>query len=183
MMTSPIAPTARELLESLKARDVHLRANGDRLQLDAPQGAFTDSDRVNVALLKPQLLALLTSQPPAHRWNHTTAPDLHTLSQLVTTSQRSQFISPQRELLVAWKSLSEFCGISLTSRHIGMLPTWLHGREHLPEDELLETYISGLLPDDGSGLVWRDPHPLFDEAPAAATARAQSTAMPKAVMP
>ena len=50
------------LYHDLKARDVLLRADGDKLRVDAPAGELTDQDRKALVQFKSQLLKFLSRQ-------------------------------------------------------------------------------------------------------------------------
>jgi len=50
---------ARALLDELRALDVKLTADGDRLHVDAPTGSITDQMRMSLIENKPRLLKLL----------------------------------------------------------------------------------------------------------------------------
>jgi hypothetical protein len=50
---------ARALLEDLRSQDVRLKADGERLVVDAPAGTITDEIRITLAENKPKLLKLL----------------------------------------------------------------------------------------------------------------------------
>ena len=56
--------TARELLTELKQKGVDIKANGDRLVIDAPKGAITPELRTSLAQHKSDLLALLNAPAP-----------------------------------------------------------------------------------------------------------------------
>lgn len=51
--------SSRALLEELRERDVHLKADGLSLQVDAPKGILTDEDRSELVDNKQQILKLL----------------------------------------------------------------------------------------------------------------------------
>src|SRR5690242_15785082 len=48
--------TIPDLVKSLRSRGVTLRAEGDRLRVDAPAGVLTPADRETLAVRKPELL-------------------------------------------------------------------------------------------------------------------------------
>src|SRR2546423_3247074 len=56
--------TARELLTELKQKGVDIKANGDRLVIDAPKGAITPELRTSLAEHKSQLLTILRAPSP-----------------------------------------------------------------------------------------------------------------------
>lgn len=51
--------TARELLENLRNKNVHLEVSDERLIVDAPAGVITDVLRATLAERKPKLIKLL----------------------------------------------------------------------------------------------------------------------------
>ena len=57
--------TATDLLRDLKARDVVLTANGDRLRVNAPRGELVADDWERLRRHKLDLLAALAPAPPA----------------------------------------------------------------------------------------------------------------------
>ena len=52
--------TPLELLELARAKDIRLEVHGDRLTLDAPEGAVTPELRAELRANKPALIALLS---------------------------------------------------------------------------------------------------------------------------
>ena len=51
-----------ELLAELRARDIRLWCEGDKLRYDAPEGAFSDELRAAVVRHKPELVRLLARE-------------------------------------------------------------------------------------------------------------------------
>lgn len=51
--------TTREFLEMLKASDISIRVEGDRLRFDAPQGVLTEVIKEELSRRKPEILAFL----------------------------------------------------------------------------------------------------------------------------
>ena len=65
---SGVAPAgAAELVASLRARGVALRAQGEALVVDAPADALTATDRERIRAEKPAILALLAQEGAAPR--------------------------------------------------------------------------------------------------------------------
>src|SRR2546423_2736083 len=56
--------TARELLTELKQKGVDIKANGDRLVIDAPKGAITPELRTSLTEHKSELLTILRAPSP-----------------------------------------------------------------------------------------------------------------------
>lgn len=52
--------SARALLEELRSRDVRLKADGERLRVDAPAGAITEEFRSALAKNKTAIVKLLS---------------------------------------------------------------------------------------------------------------------------
>ena len=59
--------SARELLVQLREKGVEVKANGDRLVIDAPRGTITPDLREALSANKAELLQILTAPP--HRKN------------------------------------------------------------------------------------------------------------------
>src|SRR5687767_8738225 len=55
--------SARELLVQLREKGVEVKANGDRLVIDAPRGAITPDLRDALSANKAELLQILTAPP------------------------------------------------------------------------------------------------------------------------
>src|SRR5688572_31641938 len=55
--------SARELLVQLREKGVDVKANGDRLVIDAPRGAITPDLRDALSANKAELLRILTAPP------------------------------------------------------------------------------------------------------------------------
>ena len=55
--------SARELLLQLREKGVEVKANGDRLVIDAPRGAITPDLRDALSANKAELLQILTAPP------------------------------------------------------------------------------------------------------------------------
>ena len=67
--------SARELLVQLREKGVEVKANGDRLVIDAPRGAITPDLRDALSANKAELLQILTA-PPIERTAPKPAPVL-----------------------------------------------------------------------------------------------------------
>ncbi len=100
-------------------------------------------------------------------------PDARAVGVAVAGATVGAFIRPTPELLALWRALSAFVGVPLTSRHIGALARLCDERPTLTNNDLLDLFAAGLMPDEGDGKpVWIEPEQLADETHATATARA-----------
>jgi hypothetical protein len=85
---------AHSLLSELAARGATVSASGDRLRLQAADGVVWDDLRPAIQTLKPELLALLQSDP----FTPAAVPPADGLQ------RRGAFIMPTRETLPAYRA-------------------------------------------------------------------------------
>lgn len=166
--------TSTELLQTIEERGARVSvapgANGAMKLRIAPNGLISDLVD-DIREHARELRELLQSQPPARRWSEPSPPNLGELAVIVEAATVGVHLKPTPDLMRAWRGLSAYCGVSLTSRHIGAAARLATERPELSPDDLIEMFVAGLLPDDG-GPVWRLPDELVAETHAMARLRA-----------
>src|SRR5215210_2779972 len=97
--------SARELLVQLREKGVEVKANGDRLVIDAPRGAITPDLRDALSANKAEILRILTAPPiernlpkpePALVQAPVAAPEPAAVQREAPRSPEPQAISPER---------------------------------------------------------------------------------------
>lgn len=162
---------APEILAEIGRRGATARAelddDGTAVLVVAPRAVVGDL-LPDLQRFKPQLIELLSVSTKTfiggHREEET--GQISPRAPLVDTECQKDVSGPLRRFIAVpdVDELERFAGVQLTDRHFDVWAQLQCDRLDLDEDELLDWFAAGLLPDDGGAVaVWRAPDDLADE--------------------